>query len=61
MPSEASNFPVAGTHYDRQSHTHHMVTGQATQTNPIPEFLTGRIRTQHEPPSQQHQNLSTQV
>ena len=35
---------------------HHMVTGQTTQTNQIPEFLTGRILIPH-----QYQNLSTQV
>ena len=53
------SFPE--THYDRQAHTHHMVTGQTTQTNRIPEFLTGRILTPRISPSHQHQNLSTQV
>ena len=38
-----------------------MVTGQTPQTNQIPEFLTGRILTPRNPPSQQNQNLSTQV
>ena len=37
------------------------MTGQTAQTNPIPEFLTGRILTPRNPPSNQHQNLSTQV
>ena len=38
-----------------------MVTGQTTQTNQIPEFLAGRILTPRNPPSPQHQKLSTQV
>ena len=38
-----------------------MVTRQTAQTNQIPEFLTGRISTPRNPPSQQYQNLSTQV
>ena len=37
------------------------MAGQTAQTNQIPEFLTGRILTPHNPPSDQHQNLSTQV
>ena len=40
---------------------HHMVTGQAAHTNPIPEFLTGRTQTPRNPLSHQYQNLSTQV
>ena len=63
---------VPETHFDRQTHTHHMVTGasnpnhhmvtrQTAQTNQIPEFLTGRIVTPRNPPSPQHQNPSTQV
>ena len=52
---------VPETHYDRQSHTHHMVTGQTTQTNQFPEFLTGLIQTPRNPSSHQYQNLSTQV
>ena len=35
--------------------------GQKTQTNQISEFLFGRISTPRNPPSNQHQNLSTQV
>ena len=58
---EVSELCVPETHSDRQAHTHHMVTGQTTQTNQIPEFLTGRILTPRNPPSHQHQNLSTQV
>ena len=52
---------VPETHFDRQTHTHHMVTGQTAQTNQIPEFLTGRILTPRNPPSHQYQNRSTQV
>ena len=52
---------VPGTLFDRQSHTHHMVTGQTAQTNQFPEFLTGRTQTPRNRPSHQYQNLSTQV
>ena len=52
---------VPETHFHRQVHTHHMVTGQTAQTNQFPEFLTGRILTPRNPPSHQYQNLSTQV
>ena len=38
-----------------------MVTGQTTQTNQFPEFLTGRIQTPRNLSSHQYQNLSTQV
>ena len=69
---EVNKLSVPGTHFDRQSHTHHMVTGpcdpthhmvtgQTAQTNQFPEFRTGRIQTPRKPPSHQHQNLSTQV
>ena len=37
------------------------MTGQTTQINQIPEFFTGRILTPRNPPSAQHQNLSTKV
>ena len=40
---------------------HHMVTGQTSQTNQFPEFLTGRIETPRNPSSHQNQNLSTQA
>ena len=39
IPDEVSELSVQETRYDRQPHTHHMVTGQTTQTNQIPEFL----------------------
>ena len=58
---EVSELSVPGTHFDRQPHTHHMVTGQTAQTNQFPEFLTGRTQTPRNPPSHQYQNLSTQV
>ena len=60
-PDEVSELPVPETHFDRQTHTHHMVKGQTAQTNQFPEFLTRRILTPRNPPSHQHQNLSTQV
>ena len=71
-PDEVSELPVPETHFDRQTHTHHlvtgpsnpthhMVTGQTAQTNQFPEFLTGRIVTPRKPPSHQYQNLSTQL
>ena len=60
-PDEVSELPVPETHFERQTHTHHMVTGQTAQTNQFPEFLTGRIVTPRKPPSHQHQNPSTQV
>ena len=49
------------THFDRQTHTHHMVRGQTAQRNQFPEFRTGRTLTPRNPPSRQYQNLSTQV
>ena len=58
---EVSELSVSETRFDRQAHTHHMVTGQTAQTNQFPEFLTGRILTPRNPPSHQYQNLSTQV
>ena len=61
IPDEVSELSVPETHFDRQAHTHHMVTGQAAQTNQISEILTGRILTSRISPSHQHQNLSTQV
>ena len=41
FPDEVSELSVLETNFDRQAHTHHMVTGQTAQTNQIPEFLTG--------------------
>ena len=61
FPDEVSELSVPGTRFDRQSHILHMVTGQTAQTNQIREFPTGRTLTPHNPPSHQHQNLSTQV
>ena len=69
---EVSESPVPGTQFDRQSHahqmvsggcieTHHMVTGETAQPNQFPESLAGRIHTTRDPPSNQYQNLSTQV
>ena len=61
IPNKISELSVPETHFDRQTHTHHMVTGRTAQTNQIPEFLTGCILTPLNPPTHQHQNLSTQV
>ena len=100
IPDEVSELSVPETRFDRQPHTHHMVTGakeqihnhhdmeargseefrnghhmvtgpsnpnhhmvtgQTTQTNQLPEFLTGRIQTPRNPPSHHYQNLSTRV
>ena len=69
---EVSELSVPEAHFDRQPHTHHMVTvpsntthhmvtGKTAQTNQFLEFLTGRILTPRNPPSHQYQNLSTQV
>ena len=61
IPDEVSGLSVPETHFGRQPHTHHMVTGQTAQTSQFPEFLTERILTPRNPPSHQYQNLSTQV
>ena len=61
IPDELSELSAPETHFDRHSHTHHIVTGQTAQTNQFPEFLTGRILTPRNPPSHHYQNLSTQV
>ena len=58
---EVNELSVPETRSDRQTHTHHMVTGRTAQTNQIPVFLTGLILTPRNPPSHQHQILSTQV
>ena len=58
---KVSELSVPRIRFDRQSHTHHMVPGQTAQTNQIAEFLTGRILTPHDPPSNKHHSLSTQV
>ena len=56
-PSNPNHHMVTGP----SNPNHHMVTGQKTQTNQIPEFLTGHFLALRNPPSHQHQNLSTQV
>ena len=61
IPDEVSELSVPGTHYDRQPHTHHMVTRKTAQTIQITEFFTGRILKPRESPSHQHQELSTEV
>ena len=60
IPDEVSELWVPETRFDRHTYTHHMVTGQTTQTNQITEFLTA-ILTPRNPPSHQQQNLSTKV
>ena len=61
IPDEVSELSVPETHFERQTHTHQMVTGQTTQTNQVLEFLTGRILSPRNPPAHQYQNLSTQI
>ena len=61
FPDEVGELSVPKSQFERKTHAHHMLTGQTTQTNPIPEFLTGRISTLRNPPSHQLQNLSKQV
>ena len=61
ISDEVSELSFLETHFDRQAHTHHMVTGQTVQTNQITEFLTGRNLTPRNPTSHQHHNPSTQV
>ena len=58
---EVNELSVPETRFDRQTHTHHMMTGQTASTNQSLELVTGRIWTPRNPPSHQHQNLSTQV
>ena len=61
IPDDVSELSVSETRFDRQPHTHHMVTGQTAQPNQFPEFLSGCILTPRNPPSHQYQNLSTQI
>ena len=61
IPNEIGELSVPETRFDRQTHIHHMVTGQTTQTNQVPEFPTGFILTPRNLPSPQHQILSTQL
>ena len=58
---EVSELSVPGTRFDRQTHTHCMVTGQRAQRNQISEFLTGHILPPRNPPPHQRQKLSAQV
>ena len=43
IPYEVSELPVPETRSDRQSYTHHMMTGQTVQTNQFLELITGCI------------------
>ena len=43
IPDEVSELSALESHLNRQTHTHHLVTGQTTQTNQISKFLTERI------------------
>ena len=61
IPDKVSELSVPETRFNRQPHTHHMVTGHTAQPNQFPEFPTGRIVTPRNPSSHQYQNLSTQV
>ena len=61
IQDEVSELSVPETRFNRQPHSHHMVTGQTAQPNQFPEFLTGRIVTPRNPPSDQYQNMLTQV
>ena len=71
-PDEVNELSIPETHFDRQAHTHHMVTGpnnpnhhmvtgETAQTNHFPDFPTGRIVTPRNPPSHQYHSPSTQV
>ena len=61
ISDKIAELSIPETHFDRKTHIYHMVTGQTTQTNQILDFFIGRILTPRNPPSPQHQNLSTQV
>ena len=58
---EISESSIPDTHFDRQTHTHHLVTAQTAQTKYSPEFLIRGILKPREQPLHQHQKLSTQV
>ena len=51
ISDKVTELTVSGARFDRQTHTHHMVTGQIARTNQIPEFLTRRILTPRNPPT----------
>ena len=61
VPDEVSELSAPETHFDRQTHTHHMLTGHTAQANQNPEDLTGRILTPCNPPSPQQQSLTKQI
>ena len=61
ISDEVGELSVPDTHFDRQTHTHQLVTGQTSQTTQVTEFLTGRILPPRNPTAHQYQNLSTQV
>ena len=60
-PDEVGELSAPGANFDRQSHTHYLVTGQTALTNQSPEFRTGCFLIPHDPPSHKQQNLSAQV
>ena len=43
------DFAALKPNYDRQAHTHHMVTGHNAPQSTMPDVLTGRVRTQNNP------------
>ena len=55
-PDEVSEFSIPGTYFDRQPHTHHMLTGQTTQTKKIPEFFMGAV---YHHATHHHTNITT--
>ena len=57
IPDVVSELSVPDTQCDRQLQTHHMVTRQTTQTNPIPKILTGWTLTSRE--QQSHPNQTS--
>ena len=61
IADKTKELSVPGTRFDRQQHTHHMVTGQTSQTNQIPGFLTGWSPKPREQESHHYHKLSTQV
>ena len=47
IQDEVSELSVAGTHFDRQPHTHHMVTGAKIQIHNRHDMVTGVIAETH--------------
>ena len=60
IPNEVSELLAPGTYFDRQPHTHFMLTGETAQTSQILEIPRRRILAPLIPPHQ-HRDLSTQV